>query len=86
MLEEFNFSKDRGSGIAVDRGGGGTGDMEGVGKEGTAMLMNIEMNNEVGAAKAKGGDNGGGGKTKKGGTKKGGVASKKKGGGSSKKK
>ena len=85
MLEEFNFSKDRGSGIAVDRGGGGTGDLEGVGQEGTAMLMNIEMNNEAAAA-AKEGGGGGGGKTKKGGTKKGGAASKKKGGSSSKKK
>lgn len=80
VLSEFDISKERGPGIAIaPRNGGGAADgSDGLPSDGTAMLMNIELNQEQEAeatrAAAAGGGGGGGGGGKKGGKKGGGGA------------
>ena len=76
VLSEFDVSKERGPGIAIaPRNGGGAADgSDGLPSDGTAMLMNIELNQEqeaeatraaapttAGGGGKKGGKKGGGG-------------------------
>lgn len=72
VLSEFNISKERGPGIAIAPRSGAA-DREGLPSDGTAMLMNIELNQEqeAEATRAAAATAGGGGK--KGGKKGGGA-------------